>query len=172
MSRPTLLIGAPLDILDAFAASPSVSDQRLENFHHPTNARAVVAAIDLRDAPSPDAAKEHLRTSGSAAIDEAQRHPQFEHFFIIYAATGAESELLARGAAELASQAHAAFERELATVVDVIVIDVSACSDPVLLAHRMTSHIQRRPGSVPDSALCWTSITDDSIASITANDSC
>lgn len=127
MPRPTLLVGVPLDILNAFAASPSVSDQCLKDSHRPTNARAVVVAIDLRDAPSPDAAKEQLRTSGSAATEEAQRHLQLEHFFIIYTAAGNESELLARGAAELASQAHAAFERELATVVDVIVLDVSTC---------------------------------------------
>ncbi|WP_068481752.1 hypothetical protein [Pseudoclavibacter helvolus] len=172
MPRPTLLLGALLDILDSFAASPSVSDQRLESFHRPTNARAVVAAIDLREAPSSEVTKECFKTFGAATIEEAQRHTQLEHFFVIYVATPAGSKLLATSAAELALQAHASFERELGAFVDVIVIDVSACTDSALLAQRMTLHIRRRPGSVSDSALCWTSIAADSIAAVTANDSC
>lgn len=173
MHRPTLLFGNSLPVLEAFASTGDVIDCRAERPSSlTTSARAFVLAVDLRPFTTWRRGRRQLKKVLAGATAEARRYGQFVHLIVVYVTATPDDARLEAAAAGFAVQVHASLERELGESVDVVLLDVTGCEAPQLLAERLTTHIQRSAGTASDSALSWRDVQHRSIAVASTSDNC
>lgn len=133
--------------------------------------RGLVVGVNLLDLPSSRRVRAELKRRVMRLADDVRRYPAAVHVLVAYRLpAGVAPERVLHTADAIALQLHATLERRAARYVDVTLLDVTACSDAVLLADRITERIAGKAGAYSSVALAWSDIRDLSIARATMAD--
>jgi len=170
MSGCTVILGDDLPVLHQLSQSTGVATGVDSAFTPPRAvfARALVIGMDLSGATSARDAKRALKDELRQALTDTRRYPELVHVFITYLAPAHVSgDRLSSAAAGIASRLHAALERARGQYVDVILLDVTHCTDGSVLAARILERAQQKAGAHADTALGWSDIQHRSIVRAT-----